>query len=790
MNSKDKSNEELIIELHQQKQKNDDLALYCQKISDDFKYIENSLRDSESKYKHLSDTLEAILDHIPGLVFYKDKLNNFIKVNKFVANAYQKAKQELENVNLANLHSKEEAESYFKDDLEVIESGIPKLNIVEKWDTPEGEKWISTSKIPFVDPDGNIDGIIGISLDITENEISEQALARSEDLYRDLIENSSDLICIHDLDGHILNVNRAAAIATGYSIDELLTMKIQDFLLPKLKKLFNGYIEKLIVNGTAKGIFTIITKSGERRLWEFNDSLRTEGVAKPIVRGMSIDITERKRDEAILRLYGEMIKNMSEGVQFSGFGDGLVYFTNPKFDQMFGYGSGEMIGRNISTIYNFDYESSSLNRSLIMKSIKDTGEWHGEISNVKKDGSSFWCFVNVSVFNHPSHGKVMMSIHQDISERKQKEEQISILTKAVEQSPASVVITNINGDIEYVNQKFCNLTGFTKDEALGLNPRILKSGKMNKEFYTELWKTILAGNEWHGELINKKKSGDLYWEEALIAPLKNIKGETTHYLGLKEDITKRKIAEEKLIVLVDELTQTKDTLEKINYEKDKFFSIIAHDLKGPFTGFLGLSRIIIEDFMDLSMKDVTELGKSMYDSADNLYRLLENLLEWSRMQRGVIDFSPDNYELYSIVKQNIEIVHEFAKQKQIELINNIPEGYRIYADIPMINTVFRNLISNAIKFTPRAGNIEIGITKKASDETIYIKDSGIGMSEDILSKLFQIDQKVSRPGTENEPSTGLGLLLVKEYVEKHGGKIWVESQEGKGTTFFFSIPEC
>jgi PAS domain S-box-containing protein len=247
--------------------------------------------------------------------------------------------------------------------------------------------------------------------------------------------------------------------------------------------------------------------------------------------------------------------------------------------------------------------------------------------------------------------------------------------------------------------------------------------------------------------------------------------------------------------LIEELTDTKESLEKINSEKDKFFSIIAHDIKSPFSGFLGLTKIIAEEYQNLTMKEVQEYGKNMQESANNLYKLLENLLEWSRMQRGVTEFNPEICMLTYLVKQNIDIVTEFAKQKNIKFINNIQDNAQVISDIPMLHTVLRNLISNAIKFTPKGGQIEIGAKiiqtqiNKISDGSIeiYVKDSGIGMSADTISKLFQVDQKVSRPGTEGEPSTGLGLLLCRDFIERHGGKIWVESEVGNGSTFHFTL---
>ena len=242
--------------------------------------------------------------------------------------------------------------------------------------------------------------------------------------------------------------------------------------------------------------------------------------------------------------------------------------------------------------------------------------------------------------------------------------------------------------------------------------------------------------------------------------------------------------------LIEELFDTKERLEKINSEKDKFFSIIAHDLKSPFSGFLGLTKIMAEQISDLTMKELREFAVAMQSSANNLAKLLENLLEWSRMQGGKVDFNPVNCKISFLVKQNIDIISERAKQKNVEIINNVNNDAEVIADVPMLNSILRNLVSNAVKFTKIGGKIEIGTTIQPSEGSvvIYVKDSGIGMTEDIVGKLFRIDQKVSRPGTEGESSTGLGLLLCKEFVERHDGNIWVDSEVGKGSTFYFTLP--
>jgi signal transduction histidine kinase len=247
-------------------------------------------------------------------------------------------------------------------------------------------------------------------------------------------------------------------------------------------------------------------------------------------------------------------------------------------------------------------------------------------------------------------------------------------------------------------------------------------------------------------------------------------------------------------IIIEELSETKDSLEKTNAEKDKFFSIIAHDLKSPFSGFLGLTKIMAEELQDLTMAEMQNFSQSMMASANNLYKLLENLLEWSRMQRGVTEFNPEVCVLSKLIKQNVGIESEVAKLKDIELVSNIPENVSVFSDLPMLNTVIRNLMSNAIKFTPRGGRIELGtmnssVGSQSADVCVYVKDNGLGMNPELLDKLFKIDKKSSRPGTEGEPSTGLGLLLCKEFVERQGGRIWVESEVGKGSTFYLTLPK-
>lgn len=243
-----------------------------------------------------------------------------------------------------------------------------------------------------------------------------------------------------------------------------------------------------------------------------------------------------------------------------------------------------------------------------------------------------------------------------------------------------------------------------------------------------------------------------------------------------------------LIVLNSKLSESEEQLIELNASKDRFFSIIAHDLKGPFQSLLGYSELLSRDIEHLDKEDITDFANSLHESASHLFKLLENLLQWSRLQRGVIEHNPENFQLSLMVNQNIELAQMRAAEKKITLENNVDDDIFFYADVNMVNTILRNLLSNSIKFTPEDG--KIGVNAETRDEMIDIKvwDTGIGMDEEAKEKIFRIDQNHTTLGTNNEQGTGLGLILCKELTEKNKGEIVVESAPGEGTTFIISLP--
>lgn len=237
------------------------------------------------------------------------------------------------------------------------------------------------------------------------------------------------------------------------------------------------------------------------------------------------------------------------------------------------------------------------------------------------------------------------------------------------------------------------------------------------------------------------------------------------------------------------LLNKNNEISNINKQKDKFFSIIAHDLRGPFNGFLGLTELLAEEIDNMDKEEIEFSAVNMRSSATNLSRLLDNLLEWSRMEQGLIPFLPQEINLIEIVKECVTNLQDAANKKSITINTTIDENLSILADRHILQSVIRNILSNAVKFTSKGGTVTIQAKEDIKNVTVSIKDSGIGMDSKMLNNIFKLDVKSNRTGTDNEPSTGLGLILCKEFVEKHGGNIWVESEEGKGSTFYFNFPK-
>lgn len=283
------------------------------------------------------------------------------------------------------------------------------------------------------------------------------------------------------------------------------------------------------------------------------------------------------------------------------------------------------------------------------------------------------------------------------------------------------------------------------------------------------------------ELELPRRNGTMVWTEVKASFILDHQKRPIGLLGVTRDITERKMSQEQILKKNMELNEA-------NAQKDKLFSIIAHDLKNPFGHILNFSGLLLDHYDHYSESRRKQFIELINKSSQQIYLLLENLLDWSRSQSGKMDFFAQNIDLEKIVMEVVNLLNYTATSKNINLYMSVPPGMILYVDEFMLKTVLRNLIGNAIKFTPDNGTVQIAAKNSNNETIISVIDNGVGMDIELAGSLFTLDLSLTQPGTRGEKGTGLGLLLCKEFVERHGGKIWVNSTPGTGSVFSFSIP--
>jgi len=380
-------------------------------------------------------------------------------------------------------------------------------------------------------------------------------------------------------------------------------------------------------------------------------------------------------------------------------------------------------------------------------------------------------------------GKILASF-TDITTRKIEELKLGHLAALVEFSNGIIISKTLDGIITSWNRGAETIYGYTAEEMIGRSISVLTPPGLEDQITLILDKIKAGILVNHIETVRRRKDGELIHVLISISPVKNRAGELIGASTIGHDITARKMMEEELSVKTEQLV-------KLNSEKDKFFSIIAHDLRSPFNGFLGLTEVMANDLSGMTLGEVQEISKMLHRSANNLYNLLGNLLEWSYMQRGFTSFNPETFLLNPKMGEILTLSIEAAIKKGIEINYEIPENLLVFADSKMFESIIRNIANNAVKFTSKGGKVTISANSVSDKEVeISVRDSGIGMSSEMISNLFLIDVNTARKGTEGESSTGLGLIICKDFIEKHDGKLWVEGQEGKGTIFRFTLPKA
>lgn len=749
------------------------------------KIVEESLRESHQ-------ITEEIINSIPVRVFWKDRNLTYLGCNNlFTKDAGFTNPKEIIGKDDFQMGWSDQAELYRDDDRKVIESGKSKLHIEEPQTTPEGnEITLLTSKIPLRNFVGEIIGVLGVYIDITERKQIEASLKTSEERFRTVAGNLTDVIYEWDMKDKLDWYGDIDSIS-GYEHGEFpRTIQGWEALIHPDDKLRTMTALENHIKGAARynTEYRIKTNDGGWRWWSARGTALRNDQGKPYkMIGSITDITEQKDIQNKIKFKSDLLSHIGQALIATDLQGKVIYWNNVA-EEIYGWSSTEAIGQNIVDLTPI--EQVKEHATNILKDLSEGKSWSGEFLVKRKDGSVFPAYVTDAPLID-SYGKLIgiIGISSDITERKQAAEALSnersLLRTIIDLIPDAIYAVDIEGRKILANAKEIELSGKnSEDEVIGKTDFDLYPESEAQRYYEEDQIIIQSGKptlNMEDTLISK--DGQTHWILGSKVPLRDVHGQITGIVGVNHDITERKQAE--LII-----QQQNNRLQELNATKDKFFSIIAHDLKSPLNGFLNLTTLMADKTEKLSLDEFAEYSKMLNKAARNIYMLLDNLLEWSQIQKGSITFNPKISDLYELVLESIDTIHQSALQKRITLINEINTPQKVYADEKSIKTVLRNLLTNAIKFTRMDGKIVVK-SKRLDDSTfqISIQDNGVGIADDDIEKLFRIEEKVSSLGTEGEPSSGLGLLLCKEFVEMHGQKIWAESEINKGSTFSFTLRE-
>ena len=592
-------------------------------------------------------------------------------------------------------------------------------------------------------------------------------------------------------DGVVVEVNDGFAKLTGYSREETQGVSSINSKIWKNPEDRQLVINELLKNRYCDNFEVEFVRKNQSLLIGLISAKTFLMHGLPHVFTIIRDITGRKQVEEAMRQsedkFRSLYDNMSEGsalhtLVYNDQGvpiDYLIVEVNPAFEAQLGISRDKVVNKTSREAFGVEEPPYF----EIYSKVALTGTHEAFESYFAPLDKHF----SISVYC-PFKGS-FATIFKDISERKRADQALNIVLAKYRALfdifPIGISISDTAGKIIETNQIAETLLGISREEQekreiSGQEWRIIRSdgSPMPASEFASVRAMEEARPVNDVEMGIVKGDNQITWLNVSATPVP-IEGYGVAIVY--GDITERKQSENELIV-------KNEQLRELNATKDKFFSIIAHDLISPFNAILGFSGTLLKEGRDLDIDSILQYTEVIYSAAQNTYKLLENLLNWARMQQGAIPFSPKAILFNGLVKSEIGNLKYNADQKNIELFNDTKGEVIITADEEMLRTVLRNLISNAIKFTPKGGKVNIDAQRKIDQIEITVSDTGIGIEREMIKKLFRIETSFTTRGTGNEKGSGLGLLLCKEFAEKHGGTISVESKFGYGSRFIFSIP--
>lgn len=632
---------------------------------------------------------------------------------------------------------------------------------------------------------------IGVVYKSTSINNSDNTIALDEHAYKHLFDNVNANFALHEiilngdgkaLDYRFLDVNSALAESVGLNPNDMIGKTARE-LFPSTEQYWLDKFAQVADSGKA-AVYENYSVEVDRHY-----EMKIFSPRKGLFGILATDITEQvmsRNNLKQLKDHFEQLFNLyPDAVSISRMSDGFFVDVNVGYSFLTGYARNEVIGK---TSMDIDIWVNHHERDVFVEILVTKGECFDFVSEFRcKDGKIFFGQIS-AVLLYTYDAPHILSVTRDITRHKQDEEALRESERALRQSQEVARLGTYKLDFKtglWVSSSILN-------DIFGIDDPTVKD--------IALWETIIHP-EWRDAMvsylqehiitnherfdkeyiiINQKTKAEL-WIHGLGELLFDEDGNLLYMLGTIQNIDSRKRAE----IIIQE--QNKE-LSELNTTKNKLFSIIAHDMRNPFSALLGFSEMLMGNIDTFDKDDIRKLASHMHAVSMQTYVLLENLLEWFQIQTGHLVPKLNADDLKSIVHHVVLLARELALRKGIGVFEDIQPNVMVVCDVDMTRTVIRNLVFNAIKFTSHGGEIRVSATSTYSEVQVSVSDTGVGISGEVVPKLFSIDKNNVTNGTNNETGSGLGLHICKELVEKQGGRIWVESEPGKGSVFYFTLP--
>lgn len=745
------------------------------------KIAEMALRCSEIKYRSL---YESIMDGFACI----NKEGYMVDCNDSFEQMVGYSRQELMELHFSDIVPEKwhEAEKYILES-QIIPKGYSDV-YEEEFIRKDGSIFPVEIRIFSIKNEaGEVERLCGIIRDITEQKRAQEELSKSEQLYHSLFEKSNAAMFLIDPgDGSIVDTNNAACKYYGYSREQLNSFNITDLNMLQQAQVLGALKEIVYGKPVRLDVRHKLADSSIRDVEVYSSPIEIEG--RILLHSIIHDITDRKiAEEALIASearFRNLLQNVS-AVAVQGYSpDGKIQYWNHASEQLYGYSAQEAIGRNIVKLI----VSPEMQEQMIqgIQYMVETGKPvpSAEMTLTRRNGSHVDVYASHAIVQTPGRLPELFCFDIDLTERNQAQQKVresnEIFRQFLENSPIYIFFKDEHSRMLQLSRNYEELFGRKMEEVIGKTMAEIDPETFKNELGTDDGRILNEGIKIEGEdeILGRYFS-------TIKFPIK-IQGKTVNIAGFRIDITERKKAEKTLM-------ENEARLKELNATKDKFFSIIAHDLKGPFNSIMGFSDLLIRQIQERDYDGISRYATIIKSSSQRAMSLLMNLLEWSRSQTGSMEFRPEEINMTFLINEAVQLFLDAARQKSITLYTMVPEENMVFVDRPMVLTILRNLISNAIKFTHPGGEILISTKSTEKECEVMISDNGVGIKKESIEKLFHIHTSYSTIGTNDEVGTGLGLILCKDFIDKHNGRIWVESVRGSktergSTTFHFTVP--